>query len=109
MAKGYWIGQTDITDPQLFAEYSKANQAAYQKFGGKYLIRGGQAEVVEGEYRSRLVVIEFKDYETAMACYRSPEYKRAAELRRAASQGDIVVVEGYSGLQPDELLEARTA
>ncbi|UIF90046.1 DUF1330 domain-containing protein [Cupriavidus sp. UYPR2.512] len=104
MAKGYWIGQVDITDAELFGAYSKLNQLAYQKYGGRYLIRGGRSEAVEGHYRSRLVVIEFKDYETAMACYQSPEYRRAAELRKAASLGDVIVVEGYIGLQPDDAL-----
>ncbi|MGU7774281.1 DUF1330 domain-containing protein [Burkholderia sp. MR1-5-21] len=108
MAKGYWIGQTDITDPDTFAEYSKLNQIAYRKYGGRYLIRGGQADVVEGKYRSRLVVIEFKDYETALACYRSPEYTRAAEFRKAAALADVVVVEGYIGLQPEEAVSAES-
>ncbi|KER67945.1 hypothetical protein HR51_30670 [Burkholderia cepacia] len=102
MAKGYWIGQTDVTDPETFAEYSKLNQIAYRKYGGRYLIRGGEADVVEGQYRSRLVVIEFKDYETAQACYRSPEYTRAAAFRKSAAIADVVVVEGYVGLQPEE-------
>ncbi|MFS8978201.1 DUF1330 domain-containing protein [Cupriavidus necator] len=101
MPKGYWIGQVEITDPEKFAAYSEANQIAYRKYGGRYLIRGGNADVVEGSFRSRLVVIEFEDYETALACYRSPEYQIAASLRKAGSTGDVVVVEGYAGVQPE--------
>jgi uncharacterized protein (DUF1330 family) len=46
------------------------------------------------------VIIEFPDYDTALACYRSPEYSAAKKLRASASQGDIVVLEGYDGPQP---------
>ncbi|MEM5274399.1 DUF1330 domain-containing protein [Cupriavidus taiwanensis] len=105
MAKGYWIGQVDVSDPEAFAEYSRLNQIAYRMYGGRYLIRGGTHEAVEGRYRSRLVVIEFPDYETAQACYRSPEYARAAAVRQAASIGDVVVVEGYDGPQPENLVD----
>ena len=50
--------------------------------------------------RSPLVVLEFPDYATALACYRSPEYARALAIRQAHSIGDVVVVEGYDGPQP---------
>ena len=55
---------------------------------------------MEGAARSRTVVIEFKDYDTALACYRSPEYAEAIRLRAPASVGDLVIVEGYDGPQP---------
>ena len=55
---------------------------------------------MEGPAANRLAVIEFKDYETALACYRSPEYQAARPLRLAHSAGDFVIVEGYDGAQP---------
>src|SRR5262249_15900025 len=60
----------------------------------------GRFESLEGKSRSRNVVIEFKDYETALACYRSPEYQKARALREPHSVADIIVIEGYDGPQP---------
>jgi uncharacterized protein (DUF1330 family) len=100
MAKGYWIAQVDVTDPAAYAVYAKANQLALTKFGARYLVRAGQAEVLEGSARSRLVILEFPDYASALACYRSPEYAAAIAIRSPASVADLVVVEGYDGTQP---------
>ena len=100
MAKGYWIAHVDVVDPDAYKNYVTANAAAFSKFGAKFLIRGGRYECVEGATRSRQVVIEFADYETAVACYRSPEYAVAKTLRVAASHADIIIVEGYDGAQP---------
>ena len=58
--------------------------------------------MAEGKGRSRIVVIEFKDYETALQCYRSAEYSKAIEIRRGSSVADIIIVEGYHGAQPTE-------
>ena len=74
-----------------------ANAEAFSKYGGKFLVRGGVQQVEEGSQRPRSVVIEFKDLETAKACYHSPESQHAKSLRDAASQGDLVIVEGYDG------------
>lgn len=100
MAKGFWLAQVDITDATGFTAYVEANQIAFHKFGGRYLVRGGRHEAVEGRCRERLVVIEFPDYATALACYRSDEYQHALALRRGHADVDIVVVEGYDGAQP---------
>lgn len=100
MAKGYWIAHMDVSDPQAYKEYVAANAEAFRKFGGRFLVRGGTFEAVEGQSRSRHVVIEFKDYATALACYRSPEYVRAHALRQRASVADVLVIEGYEGVQP---------
>ena len=63
-------------------------------------MRGGTHEAREGTSRSRNVVLEFKDYETALACYNSPEYARLVALRSPHSEGDLVIIEGYDGPQP---------
>jgi uncharacterized protein (DUF1330 family) len=97
MAKAYWVVQIDVTDPEAYKGYVQANAVPLGKFGGRFLVRGGQREVVEGQSRSRLVVIEFKDYATALDCYRSPEYAEAKALRRDAAVADFVIVEGYEG------------
>lgn len=100
MAKGYWIAHVDVTDPDAYKQYVEANAEAFAKFGARFIVRGGTFEVVEGATRSRNVVIEFPDYEAALACYRSPEYQRALSFRKSASTGDIVIIEGYDGPQP---------
>jgi uncharacterized protein (DUF1330 family) len=102
MAKGYWIGQVDVSDPEAYKAYVRENAVAFGKYGARFLVRGGKSEVVEGQSRSRAVVIEFKDYATALACYRSPEYAKAIALRKDVSVADIVLVEGYEGVQPSE-------
>ncbi len=100
MAKGYWIAHVDVSDPEAYKAYVAANAAAFRKYGAKFLVRGGTCEVVEGGARARSVVLEFKDYATALACYRSSEYAKAIALRRGNAIADIVVIEGYDGPQP---------
>ncbi len=68
--------------------------------GAKFLVRGGPYETVEGGSRSRNAVIEFKDYATALACYKSADYQAAIKLRAPVSTADIIIVEGYDGPQP---------
>ena len=100
MAKGYWIAHVDVADAEAYQAYRNANAVAFAKYGARFLVRAGRGEVKEGALRSRHVVIEFKDYATALACYQSEEYRRARALREPVSQGDLVVVEGYDGPQP---------
>jgi uncharacterized protein (DUF1330 family) len=100
MAKGYWIARVDVTDPEAYQAYVRANAVAFAKFGGRFLVRGGPYKAAEGVARARQVVLEFKDYATALACYESEEYRQAKELRAKASQNELVIVEGYDGPQP---------
>ena len=95
MAKGYWVAHVNVDDPDKYEAYRAANAVPFKKYGARFLVRGGSCEVMEGEAKPRTVVIEFKDYETAMACYQSPEYQAAYALRKDISQGDLVIVEGY--------------
>ena len=100
MPKGYWIGRVDVKSDEGYKPYAMGNQAIFKKFGGRYLIRAGKFECVEGSARSRNVVIEFPDYAAALACYNSPEYQQNMKLRLPHATADIVVVEGYDGPQP---------
>lgn len=97
MPKAYWVAHVTVTDPDTYAEYRAANAEAFEKYGARFLVRGGHQEVREGDQRARTVVIEFPDRATAEACYDSPEYQRAKALRDAASQGDLVIVDGWEG------------
>ncbi len=100
MAKGYWIARVDVADPEAYEAYRRANAVPFAKYGARFLVRAGSGELKEGALRSRHVVIEFRDYATALACYESDEYRRARALREPVSQVDAVVVEGYDGPQP---------
>lgn len=97
MAKGYWIAHVDVTDPEGYKEYVRLNAKAFEKYGAKFLVRGGQSTVKAGALKPRHVVLEFKDYATALACYESPEYKAACEVRDKNSTADVIVIEGYDG------------
>lgn len=94
MKKGYWMGLVDVTDPDNYPKYIAANKAALDKYGAKFLVRGGEGEVLEGPPASRRVIIEFDSYQTALDCFNSPEYQAALKLRRAYSSAHFAIVEG---------------
>jgi uncharacterized protein (DUF1330 family) len=75
MAKGYWIVRVSARNAERYPEYVAATRPAYEKYGARFLVRGGRCDTKEGTARKRTVVVEFKDYETALACYQSPEYQ----------------------------------
>ena len=100
MAKAYWIARVDVHNQDGYQPYAAANPAIFKKFGGRFVVRGGKAEAVEGQSRARQVVIEFADYETAIACYNSAEYQENIQRRLPHSIADLVIVEGYDGPQP---------
>src|SRR6516164_5635551 len=95
MAKGYWIPQIDVSNPEGYKAYMAATPPAHAKYHGKALVRGGKMQVVEGRVRSRAVLREFPDYATALACYASDDYQRAKSLRLPHSQIDFIIAEGY--------------
>jgi uncharacterized protein (DUF1330 family) len=86
--------------PKLTRPISPRNAEAFRKYGARFIVRGGKFETVEGKSRERNVVIEFKDYTTALACYRSPEYAKAIKVGEGKSTADIIVIEGYEGPRP---------
>lgn len=100
MPKGYWIARVDVSNPDGYQQYVAANAAAFSKYGARFVVRGDRFESPEGTPRSRNVVLEFKDYETAVACYHSPEYTAAKALREGHSEADLLIIEGYDGPQP---------
>jgi len=97
MAKGYWIARLDVHNVDGYKEYVARNGAVFEKYGAKFLVRAGRFECKEGSSRSRNVVLEFKDYDTALACYNSPEYADLVAIRAPHAAGDLVIVEGYDG------------
>ena len=74
--------------------------AIFKKYGGRFVVRGGKFASRRRQSRSRNVVIEFPDYETALACYNSPEYQANIKLRSRIRIADLIIIEGYDGPQP---------
>ena len=101
MPKGYWIAHIDVNDLKSYEDYIKANAKAFSHYGGRFLVRGGSYQAVEGKGRQRNIVIEFNSYQKALDCYNSPEYKSARDLRLPpAAEGDLIILEGYDEPQP---------
>jgi len=94
MPKGYVIARAVVTNPTAWSEYAAKAGEAMKKYGGTPLVRGGRAEIAEGEGRARNVVIEFASFDAARAYATSPEYAAARKLRDNAGIIDIVIVEG---------------
>jgi len=91
----YVIGEIEVTDPGAYEEYRKQVPAVIAKFGGRYLVRGGRVEPLEGGWSpKRLVVVEFPSMEQALKWYRSAEYATLIKVRQKASLGSLAIVEG---------------
>jgi len=91
----YLIVETDITDPEQYEQYKAASPGAIAAGGGRFVVRGGEIAVLEGDWHpKRLVLVEFPDLEAAKRFYDSPEYQAAKALREGAAQLNMVAVEG---------------
>ena len=91
----YVIVDIDVSDPAVYDMYKKMAPSAVAAYGGKYLARGGQTEVLEGDWQpKRLVILEFASVAQAKAWVDSPEYRPARELRHQAATSRMVVIEG---------------
>jgi uncharacterized protein (DUF1330 family) len=91
----YVIVETDIHDPEQYEEYKAASPAAVAAGGGRFLVRGGELAVLEGDWEpTRLVVLEFEDLEAAKRFYASAEYQAAKQLREGAANLRMVAVQG---------------
>jgi uncharacterized protein (DUF1330 family) len=91
----YLIAEIEVTDPAAFAEYGKRVPATIAQYGGRYLVRGGAVDALEGGWMpKRVVVLEFPTLDQARKWYRSPEYAPLIALRQKASRGKLVMVEG---------------
>ena len=84
-----------VTDPPLMEEYRKVVGATVTKYGGKFIVRGGSHEVLEGDWKpNRLVVLEFPSMEQLKKWYHSEEYREPLAKRLKASRGTFVIVDG---------------
>jgi uncharacterized protein (DUF1330 family) len=91
----YFIVEIDVHDPAAFEEYRKRVPATIERFGGRYLVRGGRYEALEGDWRpARIVVLEFPSMAEARRWYDSEEYRPLKAERLKSARGSIVLVEG---------------
>ena len=91
----YVIAEVNVTDPEQFAEYRKLVPATIEKYGGRFVVRGGTVETQEGGWSpARVVVVEFPSMEKARSWYHSPEYAPALAMRLKCANAKLILVEG---------------
>jgi uncharacterized protein (DUF1330 family) len=91
----YVIAEVEVTDPAAYEDYRKQVPAVVTKYGGKFIVRGGRIESMEGGWSpKRVVVLEFPSMEQALEWYRSPDYAPLIKLRQKTSRGRLIIVEG---------------
>jgi len=91
----YLIANLKVTDPAAYEAYRAAAPRIIEKYGGRYLVRGGAVDVLEGDWTlPRLVILAFASPAQARRFYDSPEYQEILPLRRATAEGTVIIVEG---------------
>lgn len=90
----YWVGFIRVTNEAAYGEYAKLAGPAVQKYGGRFLARGGRSITLEGADYPRRVVVEFPSVEQAQKCYDSPEYAKALAFAKSAAERLLAIVEG---------------
>ena len=91
----YIIVETDITDPEQYEQYKAASPGVVAAGGGRFVVRGGDLAVLEGDWApKRIVMLEFEDLEAAKRFYDSPAYQEAKKLREGAASLNMIAVEG---------------
>jgi len=92
----YIIVEVEVKDPVRYEDYKKHTPASIAAYGGKFIVRGGKAELIEGNQEpKRIVVLEFESADKAKAWWNSPEYSEAKKLRHATADSRMILVEGF--------------
>ncbi|EFL87648.1 DUF1330 domain-containing protein [Ahrensia sp. R2A130] len=94
MPKAYWIARVDVKNADGYPDYVSTAKPAFEKYGAKFLVRGGKAHDLEGPGRARNVVIEFASMKDALACYNSDDYQAAVKIRQSVADSELILVEG---------------
>jgi uncharacterized protein (DUF1330 family) len=90
----YVIAEIEVTDPDGYADYVAPANASVLRHGGRFVVRGGPSEVIEGDWTGRMVVLEFESLEAARAWYDSDDYQACLPLRLQSSKGRMIAVDG---------------
>jgi uncharacterized protein (DUF1330 family) len=91
---GYVIANVVWKDSESLAVYKRLMPPSVEKYGGRFLVRGGSTEILEGKWSPALVVIEFPTVEKARQWYSSDEYRPALEIRQRSAENELLIVEG---------------
>lgn len=93
----YIIVEIEIHDPETYEEYKKLTPVSLAAYGGKFIVRGGKTETLEGGWQpQRIVVLEFPTVERAKEWWASEEYAPAKNLRQRTAHTKMIVVEGFN-------------
>jgi uncharacterized protein (DUF1330 family) len=92
----YVIAEIEVTDPDGYAKYAPLANESVLRHGGRFVVRGGPSETMEGDWAGRMVVLEFESIEAAWSWYRSDDYQAALPIRLRNSRGRMIAVEGAS-------------
>ena len=91
----YLLVRANVTDMEQYAEYMKLTPAIAEKYGGDFLIRGGDKIILEGpDSPERIVLLRFDSVEAAQRMYNSDEYQAAIKVREGAAEASFVVIDG---------------
>ncbi|MDE2952656.1 MAG: DUF1330 domain-containing protein [Chloroflexota bacterium] len=93
----YMLVRANVTDPDQYAQYTKLTPAILEKYGGRFVIRGGEKHVLEGPaVPERIVLLQFPDVAAAKRMYNSAEYQAAIKARAGAAEASFIVMEGFA-------------
>jgi uncharacterized protein (DUF1330 family) len=90
------VAEIEVTNPDGYAEYATLANASVLRHGGRFVVRGGPSEVLEGDWSPRMVVLEFESLDAARAWYHSDDYQACLPIRLQSSKGRMIAVEGYT-------------
>ena len=93
----YVLVEMTVNDPEAYKAYGPLAQESVERHGGRFLVRGGETDVFEGEWRPRIVVLEFESLDAIRQWYRSDDYQQCLPMRLNATDGRLVAVDGYNG------------
>ena len=93
--KAYIIAHIEVADSQRYALYHDVDEDAFARFGGRFIVRGGEQQALLGAVKTRTVVIEFANLKVARDCYESLENQSAKAVRMAFANADAIIVEGF--------------
>ena len=99
-AKGYIIAESKVHDAAAYEQYKPLSLAAVEQYGGRFIVRGGASEVLEGKWSppQRMIIVEFDSVEQAKRFYHSPEYQAARKVRENAAEVNLLVISGVDNL-----------
>ena len=95
-AKGYIIAEAKVHDTEAYGQYMPLSLAAVEQYGGRFVVRGGPSEILEGKWSppQRMIIVEFDTVDQAKCFYHSPEYQAARESRLGAAEMNMLVISG---------------